>query len=89
MFEDAVHQTDRLKEWTRKLDTAWRRAEDGAEQVELAAVALQSLGLPLSEVVDSGEKILQQARERGTMVSLRGLRDRIDELQTRLRSGRS
>ncbi|HIG55009.1 MAG TPA: hypothetical protein EYG11_05465 [Candidatus Latescibacteria bacterium] len=67
MFKDAVHQTDRLKERTRKLETAWRRAEDGAEQVELAAVELQSLGLPLNEVVDSGEKILQQARERGTI----------------------
>lgn len=62
----------------------------------MAAVELESLSLPLDEIVASGNNLRQVARERGdeefvaemevVQRTLRGLRDRIDELKTRLKA---
>ena len=66
---------------------------------EMTGVELESLNLPLGDIVDSGAKLLQQARERGDSEfvaemevlqrTVRGLRDRIDELQRQLGGGAS
>lgn len=93
-FEDAVHQNGRLKERTAELETARRQVAAGQQQLELATAELESLSLPLGDIVAAGKSLLQQARERGDesfvaelevlQRTMRGLRDRIDELRRRL-----
>jgi DNA-binding response OmpR family regulator len=98
-FEDAVHQNGRLKERTEELEAARRQLAEKGKAIEMTGVELESLNLPLGDIVDSGAKLLQQARERGDSEfvaemevlqrTVRGLRDRIDELQRQLGGGAS
>jgi DNA-binding response OmpR family regulator len=95
-FEDAVYQNARLKERTEELEAVKRQLAERGQQAEMAAVELESLSLPLDEIVASGNNLRQVAGERGdeefvaemevVQRTLRGLRDRIDELKTRLKA---